>query len=170
MPGSSSDDRRIWLVAGLGNPGPQYELTPHNIGFLVIDRLAERNNIRVTRNDAMALVGFGRVNGEEVFLSKPQTFMNNSGESIKSFVSKYELDRDELIVIYDEVAIPWTGVRIRKEGSAGGHNGMKSIIRCLGHQDFVRVRVGIGPDHPVANLANYVLSPFKKAQLAELDS
>lgn len=169
MPGSSADDRRIWLVAGLGNPGPQYELTPHNIGFLVIDRLAERNNIRVTRNDAMALVGYGRVNGQETFLAKPQTFMNHSGESIKSFVTKYELDRDELIVIYDEVAIPWTGVRIRKEGSAGGHNGMKSIIRCLGHQEFVRVRVGIGPDHPVRNLADYVLSPFKKAQLTELD-
>lgn len=170
MPDPSATDRRIWLVAGLGNPGPQYEYTPHNIGFLVVDRLAERHSIRITRKDAMALVGYGRVSGEETFLAKPQTFMNHSGESVKSFVTKYELEpKDELIVIYDEVALPWTGLRIRKEGSAGGHNGMKSVIRCLGHQNFVRVRVGIAPDHPIRDLADYVLAPFKRAQLAELE-
>ena len=171
MPESPAEGRRIWMVAGLGNPGPQYESTPHNIGFLVIDRLAERNSIKVSRKDAMALVGYGRISGEETFLAKPQTFMNHSGESIKSFVAKYELDpKDELIVVYDEVALPWTGVRIRKEGSAGGHNGVKSIIRCLGHQEFIRVRVGIGPDHPVRDLADYVLAPFKRSQIQGLDA
>lgn len=159
-----------WLVVGLGNPGPQYELTWHNLGFLAIDRLAARNgSVRVTRPEAKALVGSGRVSGKDVVLVKPQTFMNLSGGSVKPLAEKYGVPPQRVLLIYDELDLPWTGVRIRPKGSAGGHHGVESVIKSLGTQDFPRIRLGINPGHPVKSGADFVLSPIRKAQLDELD-
>jgi peptidyl-tRNA hydrolase, PTH1 family len=158
-----------WLVAGLGNPGLQYEKTLHNLGFLTIDRLAERNGILVSRPDSKALIGSGKIAGADVLLAKPQTFMNLSGASLKPLLEKHDMSPASLIVIHDELDLPWTGVRIRSKGSAAGNHGMESIIGQLGTQEFTRLRLGIHPGHPVKNGAEYVLSSFKKAQLKELD-
>lgn len=158
-----------WLIVGLGNPGPQYEHTFHNLGFLVLDRLAERNNVRITRNEAKSLLGVGSINGHEVLLAKPQTFMNLSGTSVKPLADKYSVDPGHILVIYDELDLPWTGVRIRPKGSSGGHHGIDDVIKRLGSQDFPRIRLGIHPGHPIRNGAEYVLSPIKKAQSSELD-
>ena len=113
-------DSADWLVVGLGNPGPAYEYTNHNLGFLVVDRLAESNQIRVTRKESMALVGQGRINGLDIALAKPQTFMNISGPSVKSLMVKLEISPERLIVVYDDLDLPWTGVRLRPRGTAGG--------------------------------------------------
>ena len=158
-----------WLIVGLGNPGAEYERTQHNLGFLVVDRLAERNGIRVTRQDSKALIGVGVIAGQAVILAKPQTFMNLSGPSVKALAEKHSVEASQIVVVYDELDLPWTGVRIRPNGSAGGHHGMESVIKSLGTQDFPRVRMGIHPGHPVKDGAQYVLSPFRKAQLQELD-
>jgi PTH1 family peptidyl-tRNA hydrolase len=159
-----------WLIAGLGNPGPEYEDSYHNLGFLVIDRLAARNGIRVNRNDSKALMGVGSIQGVEALLAKPQTFMNLSGASIKALVDKYSVEIPNVIVIYDELDLPWTGLRIRPKGSAAGHNGLQDVIKRLGTQDFPRIRLGIHPGHPVRNNGGeFVLSRIKKAQAQELD-
>jgi PTH1 family peptidyl-tRNA hydrolase len=158
-----------WLIVGLGNPGPEYERTQHNLGFLAIDRLAERNSIRISRQDSRALIGVGSIAGREVILAKPQTFMNRSGPSVKALADKHGVEIPKIVVIYDELALPWTGVRIRPKGSAGGHHGMDSVIGSLGCQDFPRIRLGILPDHPIKEGAQYVLSPLRKAQLQDLD-
>jgi peptidyl-tRNA hydrolase, PTH1 family len=159
-----------WLIVGLGNPGPEYEHSYHNLGFLTIDRLAERNGgIRVNRTDSKALLGKGCIGDTEVLLAKPQTFMNLSGTSVKSLVDKYSVEIPKLIVIYDELDIPWTGLRIRTKGSAGGHHGIEDVIKRVGTQDFPRIRLGIHPGHPVRNGAEFVLSPIKKAQAQDLD-
>jgi PTH1 family peptidyl-tRNA hydrolase len=157
-----------WLIAGLGNPGPQYERTYHNLGFLAIDRLAERNGIRVTRTDSKALLGVGSIAGRDVLLAKPQTFMNLSGASVKALVDKYSVEPRELLVLYDDLALPWTGLRVRPAGSAGGHHGVEDVIKRLGTQEFPRIRLGIDPGHP-RNGIEFVLSPIKKAQIHELD-
>ena len=159
----------IWLVVGLGNPGPQYELTPHNLGFLVLDRLAERNGIRITRPEGKAYTGPGTISGREVILAKPQTFMNLSGISARELSLKYSVPLSNVLAVYDELDIPWMDVRIRPQGSAGGHNGVKSLIEHLGSNEFSRLRLGIHPGHPVRDAAGFVLTPFRKAQLGELD-
>jgi PTH1 family peptidyl-tRNA hydrolase len=159
-----------WLIVGLGNPGPEYERSYHNLGFLTIDRLAERNGgIRVNRTDSKALLGKGSIGNTEVLLAKPQTFMNLSGTSVKLLVDKYSVEIAKLVVIYDELDIPWTGLRIRTKGSAGGHHGIEDVIKRVGTQDFPRIRLGIHPGHPVRNGAEFVLSPIKKAQSQDLD-
>ena len=159
-----------WLIVGLGNPGPAYERSYHNLGFLTIDRLAERNGgMRVNRTDSKALLGVGSIGGTEVLLAKPQTFMNLSGSSVKMLVDKYSVEIPKLIVIYDELDIPWTGLRIRAKGSAGGHHGIEDVIKRVGTQEFPRIRLGIHPGHPVRNGAEFVLSPIKKAQAQDLD-
>jgi len=159
-----------WLVVGLGNPGPAYEKTWHNLGFLVLDRLAERNGgVRLTRPEARAGTGAGRIADREVVLVKPQTFMNLSGTSVKPLSEKYGTPADRVILVYDELDLPWTGVRVRPNGSAGGHHGVESVIRSLGTQNFPRVRLGINPGHPVKNGADFVLSPIRKAHMEELD-
>lgn len=163
------DPSDTWLVVGLGNPGPEYDKTPHNLGFLVIDRLAERNGIRVTRPDSRSLTGPGRIGGQEVVLAKPQTFMNLSGASVKPLVEKHGIRRERLVIVYDDLDLAWTGLRIRPAGSAGGHHGVESLIRSLGTQEFCRIRLGIHPGHPVKDGAEFVLSPFRKAQTEELD-
>lgn len=157
------------LVAGLGNPGPEYENTPHNLGFLVVDRLAQRHSIRLSRYECRALVGQGRIGGKAVMLAKPQTFMNLSGQSVKGLLDKLELGPERLLVIYDDLDLPWQSLRVRPKGSAGGHHGVEDIIRCLGRQDFARLRLGIHPGHPVRDGAKFVLAPFRSGQRLELD-
>jgi PTH1 family peptidyl-tRNA hydrolase len=159
----------MFLVAGLGNPGVEYALTPHNLGFLTIDRLAERHGIRVTRRDSKALVGVGEIEGRPVMLAKPQTFMNLSGTSLAPLMEKHEIGTDSLIVVYDELDLAWTSVRIKPKGSAAGHKGMQSVIGGLGTNEFVRVRLGIHPDHPIGDGAEFVLAPFRRSQIKELD-
>jgi peptidyl-tRNA hydrolase, PTH1 family len=163
------EDSGAWLVVGLGNPGPEYEKTLHNLGFLAIDRLAERNGIRVSRPELKALVGSGRISGAEAVLVKPQTFMNLSGTSVQPLADRYGVQPARVVLLYDELDLPWTGVRIRPKGSAAGHNGVSSVIRSLGTNEFPRVRLGIHPGHPVRNGAEYVLSPLRKAQMEDLD-
>lgn len=134
----------MFIIAGLGNPGKKYEKTRHNMGFLVIDRLAGKNDIKVNKLKHRALVGDGFISGQKVLLVKPQTYMNLSGESLSEVMRYYDAGPQDLIVIYDDFDLAAGSLRIRKKGSAGSHNGMKSVIEQLGFQDFPRVRVGIG--------------------------
>jgi PTH1 family peptidyl-tRNA hydrolase len=153
------------LIVGLGNPGPEYEWTPHNLGFLAVDELAKRGGIRVERPEGKALVGLGKVAGEEVILAKPQTYMNLSGISVRDLLEKYELGPEDLLAMWDEAQLPWGAIRIHAEGSAGSHNGAKSLISSLGTLAFARLRLGCGPDHPLSSRKEYVLRPMKKAEL-----
>jgi peptidyl-tRNA hydrolase, PTH1 family len=153
------------LIVGLGNPGPEYQWTPHNLGFLAVDELANRNGIRVERPEAQALIGLGKVAGNDVILAKPQTYMNLSGNSVGRLMDKYEVEPDELLVMFDERDLPWGMIRIGERGSPGTHNGAKSVTSAVGTPEFARLRLGCGPDHPVGDLAEYVLRPMKKAQL-----
>ena len=155
-----------FLIVGLGNPGEEYERTPHNLGFRVIDRLAETNSIRVTRKENVSLVGLGRIRDVEVALAKPQTYMNVNGPSVRGLLERYDLKLDRLLVVYDELALPWGELRVRPKGSDAGHNGVKSLISSLGTQEFARIRMGIHPGHPVDGV-KYVLAPFKRAQWEE---
>ncbi len=155
------------LIVGLGNAGPEYQWTPHNLGFLAVDELANRGGIRVERPEGKALAGRGKLAGEEIVLAKPLTMMNLSGIAVRELLGKYELQPKDLLLLYDDVALAWGTMRIRERGSAGGHNGMKSVIGALGTDEINRVRLGVQPDHPVGDLAEYVLRPMKKAQLEE---
>ena len=160
---SSGDSMR--LIIGLGNPGPEYQWTAHNLGFLAVDELANRSSIRVERPEAQALVGLGKLAGNDVILAKPQTYMNLSGNSVGRLMDKYEVDPGELLVLFDEVDLPWGMIRIGERGSPGTHNGAKSVTSALGTPEFARLRLGCGPDHPVGDLAAYVLRPMKKNEL-----
>ncbi|HEV2205625.1 MAG TPA: aminoacyl-tRNA hydrolase [Candidatus Acidoferrales bacterium] len=151
------------LIVGLGNPGPEYAETPHNIGFWAIDALAERAGIRVTRPEAKSLVGRGELAGRPVLLAKPQTMMNLSGVAVRMLVEKHGCDPAEMIVLVDEVDLPWGMLRVRERGSAGTHNGMKSVVQAVG-PDFIRIRMGVGPDKIWGELRDYVLRPMKKAE------
>jgi PTH1 family peptidyl-tRNA hydrolase len=153
------------IIVGLGNPGPEYQWTPHNLGFLAIDEIANRAGIRVERPEAKALVGIGRLAGEEVVLAKPQTYMNLSGISVRELLGKYECGPGELLMMYDERDLPWGMIRLGERGSPGTHNGAKSVTSALGTQEFARLRLGCGPEHPVSDLKAYVLRPMKKAEL-----
>jgi PTH1 family peptidyl-tRNA hydrolase len=153
------------LIVGLGNPGPEYQWTPHNLGFLAVDEIANRASIRVARPEGKALVGRGKVAGEEVVLAKPQTYMNLSGISVHELLENYELAPKDLLVMFDERDLPWGMIRIGERGSPGTHNGAKSVTNALGTPQFARLRLGCGPQHPVSDLAAYVLRPMKKAEL-----
>ena len=153
------------LIVGLGNPDPEYQWTPHNLGFMAIDELANRSGIRVSRPESKALVGRGKLAGEEVLLAKPQTYMNLSGISVRELLGKYELEVADLLVLWDEAQLPLGTIRIHPEGSAGSHNGAKSVIDSLGTQVFARLRLGCEPEHPVSSRKEYVLRPMKKADL-----
>jgi len=157
------------LVVGLGNPGEDYEHTAHNLGFLVIDRLAERNGIKIGRKDARALVGQGTVAGRKVMLAKPQTFMNLSGESVNGLLVKNEIAPGDLILVYDELDLPWQSLRIRPNGSAAGHRGVDSVIRNVGTKDFPRLRLGIHGGRREGDGARIVLGKLNRAQRQELD-
>ena len=159
----------MFLVAGLGNPGEEYALSPHNLGFMTIDRLAERHGIRVTRRDSKALVGVGEIDGREVMLAKPQTYMNLSGTSLAPLMEKHGIELARLIVVYDELDLDWMAVKIKPKGSAAGHNGMKSVIEKLGTSEIVRLRLGIHPGHPIASGKDYLLEPVKRSRRKELE-
>lgn len=151
----------MFIIVGLGNPGKEYETTRHNAGFSSIDVIAEKNNINVTENDHKALIGKGYIDGQKVILVKPQTYMNNSGEAVREITDYYKVDvTSELIIIYDDISLDVGMLRIRDKGSAGGHNGIKSIISHLGTQEFLRVKVGVGEKLPQMDLADYVLGHF----------
>jgi len=157
-----------FLIVGLGNPGEEYENTPHNLGFMVIDRLAGSHAIRVSRKENMSLVGLGGIAGKRVAVAKPQTFMNLSGPAVKGLLERYELKPDRLIVVYDELDLPWGSMRIRLNGSAAGHNGVKSLINSLGTNEFTRIRLGIDTGSP-AKGAQVVLGQFKRAQKQDVE-
>jgi PTH1 family peptidyl-tRNA hydrolase len=159
----------MFLVVGLGNPGEEYAATPHNAGFLVVDRLAEMHGIRVNRKDSKALVGVGEISGKPVMLEKPQTFMNLSGTAVAPLMEKHGIAPADLIVVWDELNLPWGSLKILKKGSAGGHNGAISVIRSLRTQEFVRVRLGIHPGHPLSDGAAYLLAPIKRSQRKEME-
>lgn len=153
----------MYVIAGLGNPGAKYENTRHNIGFMVVDALAEKNHISVTEKKHKALVGKGVLGSERVLLVKPQTFMNLSGESIREIIDYYKVEeKTELIVISDDISLEPGALRIRKKGSAGGHNGLKNIILHLGHDEFQRIRIGVGEKPSGYDLADYVLGHFQE--------
>jgi PTH1 family peptidyl-tRNA hydrolase len=153
------------LIVGLGNPDPEYQWTPHNLGFMAVDELANRNGIRVERPEGKALVGRGTIAGKDVVLAKPQTYMNLSGISVRELLGKYELDVSDLLVMWDEAQLALGTIRIHPEGSAGSHNGAKSVIGSLGTQEFARLRLGCGPDHPLSSRKEHVLRPMRKAEL-----
>ena len=159
----------MFLVAGLGNPGEEYALTPHNLGFLTVDRLAERHGIRVTRKDSKALVGVGEIDGHPVMLAKPQTFMNLSGTSLAPLMEKHSIELNRLVVVYDELDLGWLALKVKPKGSAAGHNGMKSVIGTLKTDEIVRVRLGIHPGHPLKSGTEFLLAPMKRSQTKELD-
>ena len=159
----------MFLLAGLGNPGEEYALTPHNLGFLTVDRLAERHGIRITRKDSRALVGLGEIDGQPVMLAKPQTFMNLSGTSLAPLMEKHSLSPGSLVVVYDELDLGWKALKIKPKGSAAGHKGMQSVIGSLGTGEIVRVRLGIHPGHPLHSGTEYLLAPMKRSQRTELD-
>jgi peptidyl-tRNA hydrolase, PTH1 family len=159
----------MFLVAGLGNPGEEYAATPHNLGFMVVDRLAEMHAIRATRHDSHALIGLGQIAGREAMLAKPQTFMNLSGTSLKPLMEKHGLTVADLILVYDELALAWGSLRIKPRGSSAGHNGVESVISSLRTMDFTRVRLGVHPGHPLASGVEYLLSPVKRSLKKELE-
>lgn len=150
-----------WLVVGLGNPGPKYEWTRHNMGFLVIDELAERESIPVQRLKFKALTNTAVIGGRSVLLMKPTTYMNLSGEAVGQAARFYKIPPERVLVISDDAALPQGKLRVRRSGSAGGHNGLKNIIAHLGSDQFPRVKVGVGgKPHPDSDMADWVLSPF----------
>lgn len=160
----------MYLIAGLGNPDKKYEHTRHNVGFDVIDELAEKYNISISEKKHKALLGKGVIEGQKVVLAKPQTYMNLSGESIVELVHYYKIDPEtEMIVIYDDISFAPGNLRIRQSGSAGGHNGIKNIIKCLGTQKFMRIKVGVGEKPKNWDLADFVLGHFSKEERENLE-
>lgn len=156
----------MWLIVGLGNPGAEYELSRHNLGFMLIDKLASDAGISVTRRECGALVGRGELEGVAVKMAKPQTFMNLSGHAVSCLLSKSNQERllNKLIVVSDDLALPLGRLRIRERGSAGGHNGLKSIIAAIGTNEFIRLRLGIQPEHPTSDSRKFVLDTFPRSE------
>ena len=167
---SESGCRGVKLIVGLGNPGIEYQFTPHNLGFLAVDRIAQQCGVEVRNRQCRALTARAEIAGVPVLLAKPETFMNLSGLSVRELVDEYQADPiKDLLVIYDELDLPLGTIRVRKQGSAAGHNGMKSILGALGSQEVQRIRLGIAPDHEVGDGARYVLGAFRKAQYPLID-
>ena len=159
----------MYFIVGLGNPGLQYENTRHNAGFMTIDYLANKYDIDVRKAKHKSLYGQGVISGQKVMLIKPQTYMNNSGEAIREFKNFYKFDIDKLIVIYDDIDIDFGTIRIRKKGSAGSHNGMKSIIYQIQDDKFPRIKIAVGKKPEYMNLANFVLSGFSKEEVSIIE-
>jgi PTH1 family peptidyl-tRNA hydrolase len=160
----------VKLIVGLGNPGIEYQFTPHNLGFLAVDRIAEQCGLRVNNRNCRAQTARARIGETEVVLAKPETFMNLSGQSVRELVQEYQVQPEQdLVLLYDELDLPFGTLRIRPRGRSAGHNGVESVIDALGTQEFVRIRMGVGPDHPVGDGARYVLSQFKKSQYQVID-
>lgn len=161
----------MYIIVGLGNPGKEFENTRHNIGFYVIDKLAEQENIGVLEKKHKAVFGKGYVAGQKCILAKPQTFMNSSGESVRELIDYYKSDeKTELIIISDDICLDVGQIRVRKKGSAGGHNGLKNIISHLGHDTFMRVRMGVGEKPKGYELTDYVLGHFPKEEMEIMDA
>ena len=154
------------LIVGLGNPGKEYEWTRHNLGFMLIDKLAHDAGIAVARRECSSLVGRGEIEGAVTRLAKPQTFMNLSGQAVSCLLSKLQTESpiEQLVVISDDLALPLGAIRIRERGSAGGHNGLKSIIASIGTNEFIRLRIGIQPDHPISDSKRFVLDEFPRSE------
>jgi peptidyl-tRNA hydrolase, PTH1 family len=160
----------VKLIVGLGNPGIEYQFTPHNLGFLTIDRIANGLGIEVRNRQCRALTARTTFAGEQVILAKPETYMNLSGLSVGELVAEHQVDvQRDLIVIYDELDLPLGTIRIRQRGSSAGHNGMESILGALGTDEFLRIRLGVAPDHKVVDGVKYLLAPFRKAQEKAID-
>ena len=168
-PDKKEDDRVMYIIAGLGNPTREYEKTRHNVGFEVIDVLADMLGTTVEEKKFKGCYGRGIIGGEKVLLLKPQTFMNLSGESIRAASDFYKVDPEHIIIIYDDISLDVGQLRIRKKGSAGGHNGIKNIIAHLGTQEFPRIKVGVGDKPKKMDLADYVLSRFSKEDRAAME-
>jgi PTH1 family peptidyl-tRNA hydrolase len=160
----------VKLIVGLGNPGIEYQFTPHNIGFLAVDRIAEQCGVMVDNRHCKALTARSRIGNEEILLAKPETYMNLSGMSVLELVRKYEVEPEmDLIVIYDELDLPLGMIRVRARGSSAGHNGMQSIINALQTEELARIRIGVAPDDPRKGGAKYILAPFRKSQMVAVD-
>ncbi|HEY0428368.1 MAG TPA: aminoacyl-tRNA hydrolase [Pyrinomonadaceae bacterium] len=160
----SSLSEQNWLIVGLGNPGLRYEKTRHNLGFLLVDLLARQNQTQVKRDECRSLVGRAVIENQTAELIKPQTFMNLSGEAISCLLKKENRSAAKLIVTVDDLALPFGSIRLRARGSSGGHNGLKSIIACLGTEEFIRLRIGIQPEHPLNDTKKFVLENFSKSE------
>jgi PTH1 family peptidyl-tRNA hydrolase len=153
----------MWLIVGLGNPGPRYEMTRHNCGFMVVDELAIRAGRQFRTSECQSLTTHATIGGQETLLAKPQTYMNLSGVAVAALKDKHEIkDPSSVLIVSDDLALPFGKIRIRPHGSAGGHNGLKSIIEKLGTQMFPRVRMGIAPDHPLDDSRDFVLAKFPR--------
>jgi peptidyl-tRNA hydrolase, PTH1 family len=153
------------LIVGLGNPGSEYEWTPHNMGFLAVDALAERAGIRVTRPEAKSQAGYGEIAGQEVLLAKPQTMMNLSGVAVRMLLERHECNPAEMIVLLDEIDLPWGMLRIRTRGVGSTHNGLKSIIGTIGTDEFIRVRMGVEPERQWGDRKDYLLCSMGPAEI-----
>jgi PTH1 family peptidyl-tRNA hydrolase len=161
----------VKLIVGLGNPGIEYQFTPHNLGFLTIDRIADDLKIQVRNRQCRALTARTMIGNEQVVLAKPETFMNLSGEAVRCLVEKLELTPEsDLIVIQDELDFPFGDLRVQRNRNSAGHNGIESIIDLLGTKDFVRIRIGVAPEHKVPDGKEYLLAPLKKAQIKALEA
>lgn len=158
----------MFLIVGLGNPGEKYERTRHNCGFFVIDELARRTGREVRTPECQSLTTKANIGGAETLLVKPQTFMNLSGVAVAALMKKHDIKADSILIISDDVALPLGKLRIRREGSAGGQNGLKSVIKEIGTQSFARLRIGITPEHPIKNLSDFVLGDFTKSEREQL--
>ena len=159
----------MYIIVGLGNPGKEYEKTRHNTGFMVIDKLSKKYKIDISKEKHKALIGTGTIEGEKVLLVKPQTFMNLSGESIQEIMNFYKEDIDNLIVVFDDIDLPIGTIRIKQNGSAGTHNGVKSIVKELNSKEFKRIKVGIGGPDEKANLIGHVLGKFSSEEFEKID-
>ena len=159
-----------WLIVGLGNPGPEYAKTRHNLGFMLVDLLASQLQTQVKRDECRSLIGRAEIDNQVVELVKPQTYMNVSGEAVSGLLAKPNRSVEKLIVISDDLALPFGTVRIRPKGSHGGQNGLRSIIDCLKTQEFMRLRIGIAPEHPIRDAARFVLENFTKKETETLEN
>jgi len=160
----------VKLIVGLGNPGIEYQFTPHNMGFLAVDRIAERWGMRVNNRNCRAQTARGRLGGNEVVLAKPETYVNLSGSSVRELIREYQAQPEQdLILLYDELDLPFGTLRVRPRGRSAGHNGVESVLGALGTEEVIRVRMGVAPDYPISDGARYVLSQFKKSQYPVVD-
>ena len=158
-----------WLIVGLGNPGREYEKTRHNLGFMLVDLLAEQSQSQIKREECRSLIGRAEIENQTVELVKPQTYMNLSGEAVSCLLKKEQRSVERMVVISDDLALPFGSIRIRPRGTHGGQNGLRSIIDCLGTQEFIRLRIGIQLEHPISNTKNFVLENFSKKEFETVE-
>jgi PTH1 family peptidyl-tRNA hydrolase len=158
-----------WLIVGLGNPGLEYAKTRHNLGFMLVDLIAREYQVQVKRDECRSLIGQAVIEGQRVELAKPQTYMNLSGEAVSCLLKKEARGIEKLIVVSDDLALPFGSIRLRPKGTHGGQNGLRSIIDRLGTNEFVRIRIGIMPEHPVSSASNFVLESFSKSEAPEVE-